>query len=68
MRIDHIPSSDISWPVDSISFILIGRAVNTTLLCADISQILITKNVMTPLLEHQTIAMYRISQSNKYIR
>ena len=52
MRIYHIPSSDISWSVDSISFILIGTEVNPTLLCADTSQILITKNVMTPLLEH----------------
>ena len=68
MRIYHIPSSDIPWSVDSNSYILTGTAINTTLLCADASQILIAENVMTPLLEHQTIAVHRISQSNTYIR
>jgi len=68
MRIYHIPGSDISCSVDSISYILIGTAVNPSLICADTSQILIAENGMTPLLEHQTIAMYRVSQSNKYIR
>jgi len=66
MRIYHIPSSDISRSVDSISSILIGTAVSSSLLCADTSQILITKNVMTPLWEHQTIAKYRVSHRNTY--